>query len=153
MKMEIKILNSHQKIVRGFTCSAFDLLHAGHILMLKEAKQHCDHLIIGLMTDPSIDRPTKNKPIQSIVERYIQLEGCVYVDEIIPYSSEKDLEDLLQCLDLDIRFVGEEYKNNPLTGREICERMDIEIYYNTRPHSFSSTELRQRIATQESKKK
>lgn len=135
------------EIVKGFTCSAFDLLHAGHILMLEEAKNNCDYLIVGLQNDPTLDRPTtKNKPIQSLVERYIQLKGVKYVDEIIVYNTEKDLEDLLMCLDIKVRFVGEEYKDKALTGREICARRNIEIHYNKREHSFSTTELRGRIA-------
>jgi len=134
--------------IRGFTCSAFDLLHAGHILMLEEAKTKCDHLTVGLQNDPSYDRPTtKNKPIQSLVERYIQLKGVKYVDEIIVYNTEKDLEDLLLCLPLNIRFVGEEYKHQGLTGRSICDKRGIEIYYNKREHSFSTTELRNRLST------
>lgn len=136
------------EMVKGFTCSAFDLLHAGHILMLEEAKTKCDYLIVGLQNDPTIDRPTtKNKPIQSLVERYIQLKGVKYVDEIIVYNTEKDLEDLLMCLDIKVRFVGEEYKDKLLTGREICDKRNIEIYYNKREHSFSTTELRGRIAS------
>ena len=131
---------------RGFTCSAFDLLHAGHILMLEEAKTKCDYLIVGLQNDPSYDRPTtKNTPIQSLVERYIQLKGVKYVDEIIVYNTEKDLEDLLLCLDINIRFVGEEYQDKHLTGRDICLKRNIEIYYNKREHSFSTTELRNRL--------
>lgn len=130
----------------GFTCSTFDLLHAGHITMLKEARNQCDWLICGLQTDPTIDRPnSKNKPIQSLVERYIQLEAVKYVDEIVVYQTEKDLEDLLLTLDIDIRIVGEEYKNVNFTGKDICSRRDIEIYYNKREHSFSTTELRERI--------
>jgi len=130
----------------GFTCSTFDLLHAGHITMLKEASKQCDWLICGLQTDPTIDRPnSKNKPIQSLVERYIQLDAVKYVDEIVVYQTEKDLEDLLLTLDIDIRIVGEEYRNVVLTGRDICEKRDIEIYYNKREHSFSTTELRERI--------
>ena len=141
------------EMVKGFTCSAFDLLHAGHILMLEEAKTKCDYLIVGLQNDPTLDRPTtKNKPIQSLVERYIQLKGVKYVDEIIVYNTEKDLEDLLMCLDIKVRFVGEEYKDKLLTGREICGKRNIEIYYNKREHSFSTTELRGRIAgTQKAK--
>lgn len=130
----------------GFTCSTFDLLHAGHITMLKEAKKQCDWLICGLQTDPTIDRPaSKNKPIQSLVERYIQLEAVKYVDQIVVYQTEKDLEDLLLTLDLDVRIVGEEYRHVALTGREICEKRNIAIYYNKREHSFSTTELRERI--------
>lgn len=136
-------------VVGGFTCSAFDLLHAGHILMLEEAKKNCDYLIVGLQNDPSIDRASKNKPIQSLVERYIQLKGVKYVDEIIVYNTEKDLEDLLKILDVQVRFVGEEYKDKELTGRDICTARNIKIHYNKRQHSFSTTELRSRIARKE----
>ena len=130
----------------GFTCSTFDLLHAGHITMLREAKNQCDYLICGLQTDPTIDRPnSKNKPIQSLVERWIQLDAVKYVDKIVVYQTERDLEDLLLTLDLDVRIVGEEYRNVLLTGREICEQRGIDIYYNKREHSFSTTELRERI--------
>lgn len=142
-----------QEKVRGFTCSTFDLFHAGHILMLEEAKRHCDYLICGLQTDPTIDRPnSKNKPVQSIIERYIQLKACIFVDEIIVYQTEKDLEDLLLTLPIDIRIVGEEYKNINFTGKDICEGRSIEIYYNNRKHSFSTTELRQRIEQNPSRK-
>ncbi len=129
----------------GFTCSTFDLLHAGHILMLAECKTVCDHLIVGLQTDPTIDRPNlKNKPVQSVVERYVQLSAVKFVDEIIVYETEKDLEDLLMFLPISIRICGEEYKDRPLTGREICEARGIKTYYNSRTHRFSSTELRNR---------
>lgn len=135
---------------RGFTCSAFDLLHAGHILMLEEAKTKCDHLIVGLQNDPSHDRPTtKNKPIQTLVERYIQLRAVKYVDEIIVYNTEQDLRDLLMLLDIRVRFVGEEYRDKELTGRDICEKREIEIYYNKRDHNFSTSELRNRTAQME----
>jgi glycerol-3-phosphate cytidylyltransferase len=131
---------------KGFTCSTFDLLHAGHILMLAEAAKHCDKLIVGLQTDPTIDRPdTKNKPVQSIVERYIQLKAVRWVDEIIVYQTEKDLEDLLKILDINIRILGEEYKNKDFTGKEICLKRGIELYFNKREHTFSTTELRQRV--------
>ena len=130
----------------GFTCSTFDLLHAGHITMLKEAKSKCDYLICGLQTDPTIDRPnSKNKPIQTLVERWIQLEAVKYVDEIVVYQTEKDLEDLLLTLNMDVRIVGEEYRNTNFTGKDICEQRGIELYYNKREHSFSTTELRERI--------
>tara|TARA_Y100000385_G_C12943989_1_gene572461 strand:- start:187 stop:606 length:420 start_codon:yes stop_codon:yes gene_type:complete len=133
-------------IVNGFTCSTFDLLHAGHVTMLKEASQNCDWLICGLQTDPTIDRPTsKNKPIQSLVERFIQLDALKYVNEIVVYQTEKDLEDLLLTLNINVRFVGEEYRNVSFTGKDICEKRDIEIFYNKREHSFSTTELRERI--------
>jgi len=132
-------------MTNGFTCSTFDLLHAGHILMLEEAKQHCDKLIVGLQTDPTIDRPdTKNKPVQSIVERQIQLEAVEYVDYIFIYETEKDLMDLLTVLDIDIRFVGEEYKDKDFTGKQYCIDNGIEIFYNSRKHRFSTTELRKR---------
>lgn len=129
----------------GFTCSCFDLFHAGHIMMLKEAKTQCDYLIVGLQTDPTIDRPYKNKPIQSILERYIQVEACKYVDQIIPYATEKDLLDLLASYPIDVRIIGEEYKNQRFTGYEL----PMAVYFNSRQHSFSSTELRERIAQTE----
>ena len=129
----------------GFTCGAFDLLHAGHIVMLKEAKANCDHLIVGLQTDPSIDRQEKNQPIQSVFERYVQLRAVKYIDEIIPYETEKDLIDILLTYDINIRFVGEEYRQNDFTGKQLCVDKGIEIYYNKRQHSFSTTGLRKRI--------
>ena len=124
----------------GFTCGAFDLLHAGHIVMLKEAKDNCDYLIVGLQTDPSIDRQEKNQPVQSVYERYIQLRAVKYIDEIIPYDTEQSLLDLLQSQKIDIRFVGEEYRESKLTGRDL-----IELHYTSRRHSFSSTNLRKRV--------
>lgn len=130
----------------GFTCSAFDLLHAGHILMLEEAKANCDYLIVGLQVDPSIDRPEKNKPVQSVTERFIQLSAVKFVDKIIPYTTERDLEDLIQSQPIDIRFIGEEYKHREFTGKEYCEDQGIELYYNSRRHRFSSSELRSRIS-------
>jgi glycerol-3-phosphate cytidylyltransferase len=129
----------------AFTCSTFDLLHAGHILMLAECKQICDYLIVGLQTDPTIDRPEiKNKPVQSIVERYVQLSAVKFVDEIIVYDTEKDLEDLLMFLPITMRICGEEYKERHLTGRDICDNRGIRTHYNSRTHRFSSSELRQR---------
>ena len=129
----------------AFTCSTFDLLHAGHILMLAECKQICDYLIVGLQTDPTIDRPdVKNKPVQSIVERYVQLSAVKFVDEIIVYDTEKDLEDMLMFLPITMRICGEEYKDKSLTGRDICDNRGIKTYYNSRTHRFSSSELRQR---------
>jgi glycerol-3-phosphate cytidylyltransferase len=125
----------------GFTCSCFDLFHAGHILMLKEARQHCDYLIVGLQTDPTIDRPQKNKPIQSVFERFVQLEACKYVDEIVVYATEKDLLDILLSYPIDIRIIGDEYQHKDYTGKDL----PIEVYYNTRKHTFSTTELRGRI--------
>lgn len=129
----------------GITCSSFDLLHAGHIKMLEEAKQHCDFLICALQTDPTIDRPEKNKPIQSITERWIQLDAVKYVDQIVPYATEEDLENIFRSFKLDVRIIGEEYKTKPFTAKRICEKQNIKIIYNSRGHEWSSTELRKRI--------
>ena len=129
----------------GFTCSTFDLLHAGHILMLEEVKSMCDHLIVGLQTDPTIDRKEKNKPVQSIVERYLQLRAVKFVDEIIVYQTENDLIDLLSALPIDYRFLGEEYEGKDFTGKQLCEEREIAIIYNSRTHRFSSTDLRERV--------
>ena len=134
----------------GFTCSCFDLFHAGHIMMLKEAKSVCDHLIVGLQTDPTIDRPEKNKPIQSVFERYVQLEACKYVDEIVVYATEKDLLDILHSYPIDVRIVGDEYKDKDFTGKDLGH---IEMYYNARKHSFSTTELRKRVIDRYEKEK
>jgi glycerol-3-phosphate cytidylyltransferase len=138
-----------RELIVGFTCSAFDLLHAGHILMLEEARDQCDYLIVGLQNDPSLDRKEKNRPIQSLVERYVQLKAVAFVDEIIVYNTEKDLTDLLKILPIDIRIVGEEYKDKQLTGRDVCESRNIQIYYNKRNHTFSTTELRKRVQAAE----
>ena len=137
----------------GFTCSTFDLLHAGHILMLAECKQICDYLIVGVQSDPTIDRPgVKNKPVQSIVERYVQLSAVKFVDEIIVYNTEKDLEDMLMFLPVSVRIIGEEYKDKDFTGKQICEERGIKIWYNSRSHRFSSSELRQRTYQSEMNK-
>lgn len=133
----------------GITFSTFDLFHAGHVAMLREAHRQCDYLIVGLQTDPTIDRPEKNKPIQSVFERYVQLEGCKYIDEIIPYSTEKDLEDILLTYEIDKRFIGEEYLDKDFTGKHLCLDNDIEIVYNSRQHTFSSSSLRERIVIEE----
>lgn len=133
----------------GFSCSSFDFLHAGHTVMLEEAKTVCDYLIVGLQTDPTIDRPMKNKPVQTVVERYLQLRACKYVDEIIPYTTEKDLEDILSSMAIDIRILGMEYKDQDFTGRDICKKRGIELYFNRRDHRFSSSELRARIIQEE----
>ena len=134
----------------GITASAFDLLHAGHILMLQEAKTVCDHLVVALQTDPTIDRPSKNKPIQTIEERFVQLSGCKYVDDIITYNTEAELEAIFRNLDVDVRIIGEEYKTKEFTAKDICNERGIEIYYNSRKHSYSTTELRKRILQHES---
>ena len=138
----------------GITFSTFDLFHAGHVAMLSEAKNHCDYLIAALQTDPTIDRPdSKNPPIQSIVERQIQLSTNRNVDEVVIYQTEKDLEDLLLILPIDVRILGVEYADKDFTGREICMKRGIEIVYNGRDHSFSSSSLRKRVAEAEGKKK
>tara|TARA_Y100000590_G_C15299828_1_gene855862 strand:+ start:272 stop:679 length:408 start_codon:yes stop_codon:yes gene_type:complete len=131
-----------KKKIIGFTCSCFDLLHAGHILMLKDAKKQCDYLIIGLQTDPSIDRPkTKNKPLQSFEERKIQLEAIKYIDEIIVYDTEKDLYQLLKKVNPDLRILGSDYKGKSFTGDDL----NIKIYYHHRNHNYSSTNLRKKL--------
>lgn len=130
----------------GFTCSTFDLFHAGHIMMLKEAKSICDYLIVGLQTDPTIDRPKeKNKPVQSIFERYVQLQACKYVDEIVVYGTEKELVDILLSYPINVRILGIEYMTKDFTGKSECISKGIELYYNNRQHSFSTTELRNRV--------
>lgn len=133
----------------GITFSTFDLLHAGHIMMLAEAKRQCDYLICGLQIDPSLDRPEKNKPTQTVVERYIQLRGCIYVDEIVPYLTEQDLEDVIRSFKLDVRIVGVEYREKDFTGRQYCEEKGIELYFNSRDHRFSSSGLRKIVAESE----
>jgi len=135
-----------QDLIIGITFSTFDLFHAGHIAMLSEAKNHCDYLIVGLQTDPTIDRPeSKNPPVQSIVERQIQVSACRFVDEIVVYQTEKDLEDILLTLPIDVRILGVEYEKQNFTGRKICESRGIELVFNGRDHSFSSSNLRQRV--------
>jgi glycerol-3-phosphate cytidylyltransferase len=130
----------------GFTCSTFDLLHAGHVMMLREAKSVCDHLVVGLQVDPTIDRPqSKNKPVQSLVERYVQLKAIEYVDEIIPYQTEQDLEDILQMYPIDVRILGVEYREKEFTGKDICRQRGIDLYFNKRDHRFSTTDLRKRV--------
>lgn len=139
-------------MIIGLTASTFDLLHAGHIAMLREAKGQCDYLICALQIDPSIDRETKNKPIQTIVERYTQLAAVKYVDEIVVYATEQDLEDILEMYPISVRILGEEYKDKDFTGREICKRRNISLYFNKRDHRFSTSDLRQRVALAENKK-
>lgn len=130
----------------GFTASTFDLLHAGHVSMLREAKEQCDYLICGLQMDPSVDRPTKNSPIQTVVERYTQLNAVKYVDEIVPYATEKDLEDILEMYHIDVRILGEEYRDKDFTGKDICKKRGIQLYFNKRDHRFSSSDLRNRVS-------
>jgi glycerol-3-phosphate cytidylyltransferase len=137
----------------GITFSTFDMLHAGHIAMLSEAKNHCDYLIAGLQTDPTIDRPdSKNPPVQSIVERQIQLSATRFVDEIVVYQTEQDLIDLLLILPVDVRILGVEYENKDFTGKKECWDREIELVFNGRDHSFSSSSLRKRVAAAEADK-
>lgn len=131
--------------MRGFTCGTFDLFHAGHVAMLEECKGLCDYLIVGLQIDPSVDRFGKNKPVQSIVERQIQMRACKFIDEIIVYEKEKDLEDILGTIHIDIRFMGADWKHRNITGRQICKDKHIRLVYTSRKHRFSSSELRKRI--------
>ena len=129
----------------GITFSTFDLLHAGHIMMLEEAKSQCDWLVVALQSDPTVDRPEKNKPIQTLYERYIQLQGCKYVDEIVPYTTEEEVRLILESRKFDVRIIGEDYLDKDFTGKDICEDRGIEIYYNSRQHHLSSSELRRRL--------
>lgn len=142
-------MNGDKKI--GFTCSTFDLLHAGHVAMLREAKEHCDYLIVGLQVDPSLDRKEKKRPVQSLVERYVQLAAVKYVDEIICYASEEDLCDILEMFHIDVRILGEEYKDKDFTGKDICRRRGIQLHFNKRDHRFSSSDLRRRVHEAEGK--
>jgi glycerol-3-phosphate cytidylyltransferase len=130
---------------KGFTCSAFDLLHAGHIEMLKDARDQCDYLIVGLQTDPTIDRPEKNQPVQNVSERYIQLDALSCVDEIIPYATEAELLNLIKMIDPYVRILGEEYKDKDFTGRDFCENEGVNLYYNKRKHDYSTSDLRRRV--------
>jgi glycerol-3-phosphate cytidylyltransferase len=144
-------MSANKKI--GLTCSTFDLFHSGHVIMLEEAKRQCDYLIAAIQVDPTIDRQTKNKPVQSIIERQIQVSACKHVDEIIVYSTEKELEDIFMALPIDVRILGEEYKDTEYTGKEICMKRGIELYFNKRDHFFSSSDLRQRVFDAEAKKR
>jgi glycerol-3-phosphate cytidylyltransferase len=148
----IKQLKAEGKKI-GITFSAWDMFHAGHVAMLAEARNHCDYLIAGLQTDPTIDRPTeKNRPVQSIVERQIQLAACRYVDEVVVYQTEEDLVDLLLILPVDVRILGVEYEHKDFTGRQECHDRGIDLIFNGRDHSFSSSSLRKRVAHAETEK-
>jgi glycerol-3-phosphate cytidylyltransferase len=138
-------MGTTKESVIGFTASTFDLLHAGHIAMLREAKEVCNHLVCAIQVDPSVDRTEKNAPVQTLVERWVQLEAVKYVDEIIPYQTETDLEDILQLFNFDVRIIGEEYKHGKFTGRATCAARGIDIYFNKRDHRFSSSDLRKRV--------
>ena len=139
------------KVKVGIVFSTFDLLHAGHIGMLREAKDNCDYLICGLQTNPQIDRVEKNAPVQTLVERYAQLNAVKFVDEIVPYETESDVKDILELFDLDIRFLGEEYREKEFTGKDICRKRGVQLYFNKRDHRFSSSGLRKRVAARENK--
>ncbi len=129
----------------GITCGCFDLLHAGHATMLAEAKQHCDYLIVALQDDPSVDREEKNKPIQSIFERQLQLSAVRFVDDIVIYNTERDLLDVLKSLPIDVRIIGSDYIDKEFTGKQYCVDNEIDIVYNSRDHSFSTSDLRKRV--------
>lgn len=135
----------------GFTCSTFDLLHSGHIAMLREAKEQCEYLIVGLQIDPSLDRKEKNSPAQTIVERYVQLSAVKYVDEIIVYLTERDLEDILEMFHIDVRILGDEYRDKDFTGKDICKKRGIQLHFNKRDHRFSTSSLRQLVAEKQYK--
>lgn len=139
-------VHERTKLVKGFTCGAFDLLHAGHVVMFKEAKEHCEYLIVGLQTDPSIDRQEKNQPVQSVYERYMQLQAIKYIDEIIPYDTEQSLIDLLESTEIHLRFIGEDWADKHFTGKGLHE-----VYYTNRQHSFSSSGLRRLISESSTK--
>lgn len=147
--MKNNLTHSNKKLIIGFTSVVGDFLHAGHVLMLDECKRHCDYLYVGLISDPTIDRPEKHKPIQSLFERYIQLSSNRNVDEVIPLSGEDDLELALKSLPINIRFVGRDYLNKDFTGKKICDERGIKIFYNDRTHGLSSSELRERIKQDE----
>jgi len=136
-------------MIVALTASTFDLLHAGHIAMLREAKAQCDHLICALQVDPSLDRPEKNSPVQSLVERHAQLSAVRYVDEILPYCSENDLLDIINMYPINIRILGEEYRDKDFTGKDECRKRGIQLYFNKREHRFSSSDLRKRVAEKE----
>ena len=133
----------------GLTASTFDLLHAGHIAMLREAKSQCEHRICALQVDPSVDRPDKNSPVQSIVERYAQLSAVTYVDEVLVYCTEEDLLDIINMYPINVRVLGEEYRDKDFTGKDECRRLGIQLYFNKREHRFSSSDLRKRVALKE----
>jgi len=136
-------------MIVGLTASTFDLLHAGHVAMLREAKSQCDYLICALQIDPSIDRPEKNTPVQSIVERQAQLSAVKYVDEVLIYCTEADLIDIINMYPIDVRILGQEYREKDFTGKDECKKRNIQLYFNKRDHRFSSSDLRKRVANQE----
>jgi glycerol-3-phosphate cytidylyltransferase len=140
-------LNSQSDCIKGFTCGTFDLFHAGHVLMLEECKRYCNHLEVGILFDPSVERESKNTPVQTILERQLQVSACRYVDSIFVYSTEAELQQYLLFANIDIRFLGQEYKDKNFTGRQICIDRGIKILYNERKHEYSSSNLRMRVET------
>lgn len=152
MKNSWRVKRDKSKVI-GFTSVVGDMLHAGHVIMLNECKQHCDYLIVGIMVDPTIDRSYKNKPVQSMFERYMQVASHEAVDEVIPLSTEDDLKLAIRSLPIDVRFVGEDYIGKFFTAQDDCEKLGIKIIYNKRKHNLSSTDLRRRVAIAEEKKK
>lgn len=152
MKNSWSVKRDKSKVI-GFTSVVGDMLHAGHVIMLNECKQHCDYLIVGIMVDPTIDRSYKNKPVQSMFERYMQVASHEAVDEVIPLSTEDDLKLAIRSLPIDVRFVGEDYIGKFFTAQDDCEKLGIKIIYNKRKHNLSSTDLRRRVAIAEEKKK
>lgn len=152
MKNSWSVKRDKSKVI-GFTSVVGDMLHAGHVMMLNECKQYCDYLIVGIMADPTIDRSYKNKPIQSLFERYMQVASHEAVDEVIPLSTEDDLKLAIRSLPINVRFVGEDYMGKYFTAQDDCQKLGIDIIYNKRKHNLSSTELRNRVAIAEEKKK
>ena len=137
----------------GFNCSTFDLLHAGHVTMLKMEKQLCDYLIVALQVDPTIDRPViKNKPVQTVYERFVQLQACKYIDEILVYETEADLLNLIKTQTMHVRFLSDEYIGKDFTGKQYCIENGIELHYHKRQHTYSSTDLRVRTYQMEKDK-
>ena len=128
-------------MTKGFTCGAFDLLHAGHALMLKECKDHCDYLVVGLQRDPSVDRKNKNKPVQDYEERDIMIRSIKWVDEVVYYDTEEDLYELLKSIDIDVRIVGADWQGKPFTGHDL----PINVVFNSRDHGYSTSSLRERV--------
>ena len=152
MKSSWSVKRDKSKVI-GFTSVVGDMLHAGHVMMLNECKQYCDYLIVGIMADPTIDRGYKNKPVQSLFERYMQVASHEAVDEVIPISTEADLRLAILSLPIDVRFVGEDYMGKYFTAEDICQKLGIKIIYNKRKHNLSSTELRRRVAIAEENEK
>lgn len=148
MSNTVTISSPYSKKI-GFTCGAFDILHTGHALMLKECKDHCDYLIVGVQTDPSIDRPNKNKPVQNYEERVIMVKSIKWVDEVVEYTTEDDLYNLLNTLDIDVRIIGADWKDKKFTGWDLS----LPVEFNTRDHGYSTSSLRERVYKAEFEKR